>query len=110
MTLAIPIGLCVANVATFGSWAATSPATFAATVAGAAVCLLWLGLLTWALLRIQKQNRLRDADHTRLSRAVHGLCRRAYKDRDLTAELNPVKTEVWTHDEQWRLRKETGPR
>ncbi len=84
MTLAIPIGLCLV--------------------------LLWCSLLTWNAWHVRRWRLYQSQDHTRLSRAVHRIAKKLWGNETEEMQIEPAKTQVWTHDEQWRLRKETGPR
>jgi hypothetical protein len=77
------------------------------TAALAGACLLGLVVLAVWLWLTRKRYHALSRDHSRLTRAVHGLCRQA---AGATQTFAPDPTIVWDPKmlEQWR--KETGPR
>ena len=110
MTLAIQTSLC-SLVDAFAAESVTgeqnqSSGLLIAALAGA-VCLLWCALLTWQWWVNPTRFRALAVDHTRLSRAVHGLCRKA---AGAPQTWQPDPTIEWDPREVDRWRKSSRPR
>ena len=89
----------------------TAESVYFALAAGL-ILLLLLAMIGWSIWSWKRFKAL-ALDNTRNARSIHLICQRLWgknTEEMPLLPLEPLKTQVWTHDEQWRLRKETGPR